>query len=599
MTATTLLRYGISFLVTVLLTVTPALAEDSPENLADPTTATAVSGAPIAPGVSKAELDANVSQLKSEVRSQRDLTELRVGILENEIQQSASYVERLLFAFMISGGIVVFVVLITLNKQTGINNEKMRNLIRESEHALNDLHRMLDRPEAEHFHVSRKLTRIMNKMRETEHAALAQKDIGDIYTASEDPTLPVTLHLQANALKQEQAGDNREAIILWERLLGIDNNNPEILLHLAKNYKKLAETSNGPIVNQYRTSSLDYFQQYATRTNQHLSAAHEQQRLRGTAAAQLPAALVAEKPHETWQPTPPNQKPQPAPPPQSFAVNQTPNTASKLLGESFVTAKPMISRKPIQPKAEMEAASNGNVEATPPAPASTSTPAADQSPPSVTPTQFSEANGKQKEEETKVASVKTAPVKPAKKASVKKAKPIAPVMNKVKTAVGNGKTKTSKKEELSDLDKEKAFNSRIDKSKDYFVRYGEARSADKLRWLESAAGELEIAETYQRNVKLYRLWGITWLEIARMDKGDRQEQITTALKLFDKGDKLKPGELSNEIALCHATLEAEDDCRMALEQARQHGTLNVALCREQPEFLIYQDRGWYQNLLDT
>lgn len=643
----------VTLLVTSVLASTVALAEDNPENLANQPVSV---GAPMVPGVSQTELDANVSQIKSELRSQRDLTELRVNTLENKIQQTADYVERLLVAFLLAGGIVVFVVLVTLNKQSGINNEKMRNLIRESEHALNDLHRMLDRPEAEHFHVSRKLTVIMNKMRKQTNITLPQKDISDIYAAAQDPTLPVTLHLQANALKQEQAGDSREAIILWERLLGIEDNNPEVLLHLAQNYKKLAETTTGPSVHDYRKTSLEYFQQYSVRTNQHLSSAREIQKIRGE-TNQLPQTLVDDPPVSTANTfTAPAQTPPPPPamPERNVEISDRPNTARSLLSDSFTTAKPIAMRKTLPPKppvadavvpptpppdvvqkpAPPQEAKPAVQVKEPPKPSAVSKPAqppeqkvtepaatpakvtkpeqevvqekpqpATQSEPPVVTEQAgieeaTKANGKAAAQAKAIPAPKKADKPASKPADKAKAKP-KPAAPKLKNKAGNGAAKATKKDkELSEVDQIRAFNSRIEKAKDYFGRYNETTSAkQKLNWLNAARDELELAESYQKNVMLYRLWGITELEISRQNKGSRDEHVNRAIELFTRGETIKAGELSNEIALCHATLNEEAECRSALETAKQHGMLNLELCNEQPEFRLYHDRDWYRDLV--
>lgn len=60
--------------------------------------------------VSETELDAQMSQFRSEIRSLRDLTELRLNTLESSQEATTSYVEKLLFAFMVATGLVVFVV---------------------------------------------------------------------------------------------------------------------------------------------------------------------------------------------------------------------------------------------------------------------------------------------------------------------------------------------------------------------------------------------------------------------------------------------------------------------------------------------------------
>ena len=263
-----------------------ALAEDEPRVLAgndEGGTAEQVQS------ISQYTFDTQFSQLSSELRAQRDLANLQLETLENKIEIATSYTERLLFAFMVAGGIVVFVVLVTLNKQSGVNNERMRNLIRECESALEDLHRLIDRPEAEHFHVSRKLNRIMNKMRERDRPSLPQKEISDMYVASEDPTLPVSLHLQANALRCEQSGKWNDAIELWERLLAIEDTNPEVMLHLAQDYKHLAEVNVGEAAARMREVSLGYFQRYATRTNNHI---HSERELRKMTSLGLNARTV-------------------------------------------------------------------------------------------------------------------------------------------------------------------------------------------------------------------------------------------------------------------------------------------------------------------
>lgn len=255
----------------ILLSTHVARAEDEPGNLAGEAEA--------APPLSQFEFDSEISQLQAELRAQRDLADLRLKALETEIHTISGYTERLLLGFLIAGGLVVFVVLYTMSKQTSVNNERMRNLIREADNALDTLHRFTERPEAENFQVSRKLNHIMNKFRERESLSLPQKEMADIYAAAEDPTLPVTLHIQANALRAEVSGDWATAIELWERLLALDSSLPEILLHLAQNYKRLSEVTTDASVERLRMASLEYFQKYSVRTSVHT---HSERELRKT-----------------------------------------------------------------------------------------------------------------------------------------------------------------------------------------------------------------------------------------------------------------------------------------------------------------------------
>ena len=255
----------------ILLGAHVARAEDEPGNLAGEAEA--------APPLSQFEFDSEISQLQAELRAQRDLADLRLKALETEIHTVSGYTERLLLGFLIAGGLVVFVVLYTMSKQTSVNNERMRNLIREADNALDTLHRFTERPEAENFQVSRKLNHIMNKFRERESLSLPQKEMADIYAAAEDPTLPVTLHIQANALRAEVSGDWATAIELWERLLALDSRLPEILLHLAQNYKRLSEVTTDASVERLRMASLEYFQKYSVRTSVHT---HSERELRKT-----------------------------------------------------------------------------------------------------------------------------------------------------------------------------------------------------------------------------------------------------------------------------------------------------------------------------
>ncbi len=237
--------------------------------------ATGVAGAAAAaPGqflpadaLTRDELETKLTQIRQEARSQRDISGLRMEQLEREIERSTSYIQNLLVAFLIAGGIVVFLVLNAIRHQSRVNNYRMRQLIRDSEKALGEIDRVMHRPEAEHFQIARRLGRAMNHMREHEQA-LPQKYVSDIYTAAEDPTLPATLHYQANALRCEQAADWRQAVYLWETLHRMDESNPEILLHLARCYKHMADLATGPEASTHRDTSLRFFQLYTRRTRQ-------------------------------------------------------------------------------------------------------------------------------------------------------------------------------------------------------------------------------------------------------------------------------------------------------------------------------------------
>ena len=280
-----------------------ASAEDSVEGVID-----APAGGGIEAG-SRGEFLNEVNQIRQETRSQRDITNLRIEQMEREMERSTGYVQNLLIAFLIAGGIVVFLVLNTIRHQSRVNIYRMRQLIRDSERALAEIERHVQRPEYDHFQVARRLDRVMNHAREHDRS-MPQKMITDVYSAADDPTLPVSLHYQANALKCEQAADWRQAISFWERLHQMDDGNPEVLLHLASCYKGLAETTPGPEASVYRDTSLRFFQIY-TQRNRNL------QQLQANIASPLQQAPAARQ-----QPAVPAPPPAVSAPPPAAAVTQ-------------------------------------------------------------------------------------------------------------------------------------------------------------------------------------------------------------------------------------------------------------------------------------
>ena len=654
-----------------------ALAEDAPQLLSSEAAPQTTSS----PYVSKFELESQLSQVHSELRSLRDLTELRLNSLDNEITVSSSYVEKLLFAFMIAGAFVVSVVLMTINKESSVNNERMRNLIREAESSLDNLHRMMDRPEAEHFHVSRKLSRIMNKMRERENPSLPQKEIGDIYAASEDPTLPVSLHLQANALRNEQRGDWSNAIHLWEKLLSIDDASPEILLHLAQNYKKLAQVSTGDHASQLREASLDYFQKYSVRTNLHTHSERELRKMASlglmhgevsnlnggnntvsddrsdyaTSGEQAQVAVVTAQPI-TKQPNPAQPK----------ALNMqeykalkkkkaaiTP-TRRKSVTESLLAIKSSVSlRKPLLQKSVEDAKAN---EAQPAAAASPSI-GSNKTQPVVA---VSPSNGSSKTQPVVAANAAPLPDKqePSTTLQVASSKNLDQVAAESKNANGNAKAEKALAEKVIVGDKEevaaevkvsavesqpvqtgkvakarpevssangnnangagdhtdeaisspqpvqgkaaKAYKSRMDKAKEYFTRYGSAKTKkNKMTWLQGALDEFEAASKYSTELEMYRLWGMTVLEKAMVDKGNEQEHVAGAVKVFEMAAAHHASEFCNELSLCHAILGDEGGCRKALEQASERGTLDPDFFLSLPDFEKFKGKSWFKKLEDS
>ena len=299
---------GIGAAACALLAGGSAGAEDSVGGvLAVPAAAEADSG-------SRGELFGEINQIRQESRSQRDITNLRIEQMEREMERSTGYVQNLLIAFLIAGGIVVFLVLNTIRHQSRVNIYRMRQLIRDSERALAEIERHVQRPEYDHFQTARRLDRVMNQAREHERS-LPQKMISDIYAAADDPTLPVSLHYQANALKCEQGSDWRQAISFWERLHQMDDSNPEVLLHLASCYKGLAEGTPGPEASVYRDTSLRFFQLY-TQRNRNL------QQLQANISAppappavSAPAPVRPQPPAVSAPPSPARPSPPPAPPP--------------------------------------------------------------------------------------------------------------------------------------------------------------------------------------------------------------------------------------------------------------------------------------------
>lgn len=565
--------------------------------------------------VSETELDAQMSQFRSEIRSLRDLTELRLNTLESSQDATTSYVEKLLFAFMVATGLVVFVVLVTLNKQSNVNNERMRNLIREAEGALDDLHRLMDRPEAEHFHVSRKLARIMNKLRERENPSLPQKEVSDIFAASEDPTLPVSLHLQANALRSEQRGDWNNAIHFWEKLLSIDDASPEVLLHLAQNYKRLAQVSVPDRASKFREISLDYFQKYTVRTNLHT---HSERELRQMASlgmtqgpvSQLysssePAAAGAGAPAagepEAGQPVPAAPIPKKPAAAQSKtlsfqeyqdlketkAAKKPRKKRRKSTAESLLSVVPAVTRKlasgggmtakeakaALQAKPAKAAASNGS-DAT----------ARKAAKPKAAPVAAAQGNGEAAAKREAAAEEAPAPAPAA------QAAPAAMASN------GSGANGEAAADSGSGS-QEKAFKSRMDKAREHFGRYGSARTKkDRMMWLEGAMEEFEAAAKYSTDVEMFRLWGMTALEKASVDGGNERDHVKAAIAIFETANGSHEDLFCNEISLCHAMLDDEEGCRAALERASRSDALNPDVFLIQPDFEKYKGKPWFQEL---
>ena len=589
--------------------VSPVIAEDSPELLADQQLQQQQSVSFL-----QAEFDAQLSQVRSEVRSQRDLAELRLSVLENKIENSSLYVERLLFAFVVAGAIVTFVVLTTLNKQTGINNEKMRNLIRESERALGDLHRILDRPEAEHFHVSRKLTGVMNKMRQNANVHLTQKEMRDIYASADDPTLPVALHLQANALKQEQSGDFRGAIQIWDQLLAIDDSNVEIYLHLAQNFKQLAETSNDGKGNDYRKASLDFFHEYAVRTNQHMQAEQEVRRhlqLKQDNRKRGPVDIRASGSTHSLSNN--------AITGVSSLIKPQTNEEPKATSPASFPSLPTIIRKPLTETAAQALSSSGKPDELANPETTTSKPAVIKQDDAVTiarksPDIISEHKGngaiaakptgiekhkpskvapparrKERKDSSKQIAVKTASAAPK--------KPVRLKIHASKSALTAQKPNGASKDKPLDPEQIKlAYKSRMAKADECFDRFMNAKPKEQKAWLEAALSEFAIAEQYCKEEKLYRLWGIALLEMLKSKWGDSSELLQQATEKFEQGIALSDGELNNELALCHALNQDEEACRTALEQAHKLGKLNAAIYMEQPEFEVYKAKDWFKQL---
>ncbi len=566
--------------------------------------------------VSETELDAQMSQFRSEIRSLRDLTELRLNTLESSQEATTSYVEKLLFAFMVATGLVVFVVLVTLNKQSNVNNERMRNLIREAEGALDDLHRLMDRPEAEHFHVSRKLARIMNKLRERENPSLPQKEVSDIFAASEDPTLPVSLHLQANALRSEQRGDWNNAIHFWEKLLSIDDASPEVLLHLAQNYKRLAQVSVPERASKFREISLDYFQKYTVRTNLHT---HSERELRQMASlgmtqgpvSQLysssePVAAGAEGPAgsapDAGQPVPA------APIPKKPAAAQAKSLSFQEyqdLKEAGAAKKPRKKRRKstaesllsVVPTVTRKLASGGGMTAKEAKAALQAKPAKAAAP----------SNGSESKP-AKPAKAKPAPVAApaaqgngdaAPEAKAEEAPAPAPAVQAAPApmaANGNGANGDAAAESGASGE-EKAFKSRMDKAREHFGRYGSAKTKkDRMMWLDGAMEEFEAAAKYSTDVEMFRLWGMAALEKASVDGGNERDHVKAAIGIFELANESHEDLFCNEISLCHAMLGDEDGCRAALERASKSDALNPDVFLIQPDFEKYKGKPWFQEL---
>lgn len=612
---------AVASLLLVSLLLPAALAEEQLESL---------SGAAAAPakaeqGISKFELESQLSQIRSELRAQRDIADMRTNAVETKIDLESSSLQRQLISFMLAVGIVAFVVLLTMNKQTNVNNERMRGLIREADQALDELHRLIDRPDTEHFNVSRRLGRVMNKFRERANPSLPQKDITDVYAAADDPTLPVSLHLQANALRCELQGKYADSIMLWEKLLGIDDTSPEVMLHLAQNYKRLAETSSGQQASRYSSFAMDYFQKYSVRTNIHSHSERELRKmgvlgeladspsnLAHQGGAQPPGMQPVQQSLEEEQPAPEARKarlakpelkvqgvartlldlapkPKQAPPaPSPSQVKPTPEPAAQPMQEA--SAPDGKDGKGVEPGKQAPAVEAKQA----PEPKTSAERKAKASKPPPQPKQVAtKARAKPAAAKAKSSVIKR-PAVAANGASKPKPRPKAKA---TAAQVAIGAAGNGAKKELTPTQADAAFKSRSEKALDYFTRYAKATSkGDKLQWLKAAADEYAAAEKYKQDKEVYRMWGITLLEIAGVDTDNSQEHVTVAARLFTRANQTHNGAFCNELALCYAMIDNEPECRKALEAASKQNLLDADIYRGQPSFDKYKQRPWYQEL---
>ena len=591
---------------------TAALAEEEPGSL---------SGAPSVTGVgtpnelTQFELESQLSQVRSELRAQRDIADMRTNAVESKIDLASSSLQRQLISFMLAVGIVVFVVLLTLNKHTNVNNERMRNLIREADRALDDLHRLIDRPDTEHFNVSRRLGRVMNKFRERSNPSLPQKDITDVYAAADDPTLPVSLHLQANALRCELQGKWSDSVILWKKLLNIDDTSPEVMLHLAQNYKRLAEVGEGETAARYSSISMDYFQKYAVRTNIHTHSERELRKMGMIGELASTPSNLAHHPTSSPPASMPVREsladqatPAPQPPMPPKVQLAKPELKTKSIAGSLLDITPKKAEDKPQEVAEPE---EKKKEAFEQARESEEKNAEKEKRPSSPEPQSSAVSPDKQRKSSPGPSSRAEKVKPKAAEPAVKASPARPPVINRSGVASNGAAKpkvsaaspsagNGKKKELSAEQIEIAYKSRTSKARDYFKRYASAkRKSDKLQWLAAAAGEYEAAEKYKQEKEMYQLWGIAILETAGVDVDNYKTHAANAAKLFKRANEICDAGLFNELALCYAMVDNEIECRKVLEIASERKLLDADIYQSQPSFEKYKERPWYQELASS
>ena len=598
------------FLFSLITTAGAQITQDNTDNKED------ASGA-------QQEMKERFLNLERRILDQNELGLRRLEHVEERINSSQQYVDRILLIFALSILLIFLFIFTGIKNQQKIVTERVHRSIRDADNLMRDIQRDLARPEMEHLRISQILRRLMRQLRNQNNNpqnAAAAGHVNEIRHACNDPYLPVSLHFIARILIAEYDDNWNTAAQMLEQLREMDPSDSDVLLHLSHVHKNIAtRASNQKLQNLHQRLSYQYYGQFT-------AAVQSEQVLAPNESLAPPASMPAAPPPITNTKTSaPTKAPAPPPPVTNTVAPATPTTPPP----ATTTSVPIPKAPPPAPENKPTTV---NTATAPTAPSTSATSTAPTFVPTTTPTTQLQPSAPN----TKTAITVVNPKRSEKMilnelTKIKNIQPSAVLdtladssKHFLKKSLSGSVGLTSKLQNLFQTFSEKdsgplpflpvPATSIVPQSgepnalkmwqeiKNGDLNMERATTAKTIRernkFIDSAIISYTQAQSYDTNEILYHNWGIALLAKAlHVPEKKRAPFYNSAVDKFLAGNVVKAHYFDFHIASLYAIIGNSKECLKWLTVTRENNGIDVGALRQAPDFDLVRHEPWFDQFL--
>ena len=584
---------------------------------------------------SQLEIDLMLEKLRTESLVGQQISEDRISGLNDRMEDTKNYIDRLLIIFGVSAALILFLMMNNMRLKQTNAIQRISRLLRDADALLKEVKQEINRPEMDYVRLGQNLRNIMRRLREGSPLALPPNLLQQVRTAANNPNLPVLYHLIAKALLAEQTEDWDAARAHLEHLHDMDHSEPDVLLHLSHVHNRLAQSAKGvrgKIAKEHLHLSYEYYTNYAMMMHAPSGAVAQFSRDQLSLPDDWAAEAIAPEQQsalETQQAKPqalPGSA-QPSSPARENILTQpsSPAPATKKIPKGASAKRRTTIDDLITINSDVAQSSNAaqsdNVVQSGDAAASDNTPqpraavqpshttgsdhvaAPPSSPPVASPPPTSgvsteqpppAANGAVANEASSEAIGAKGPKILKMKESLEKR--FSTIKQIASTQLSNRrlpKSQLAKMTPAERVDYEMKFaGSLVSQAKEA------QRTRDRGALLAKAVACYENVQAIKTSVDLYYQWGLTILLQAFNEESDRRKMyLTSAADKFKAGNLVQENAFNFYLASLYAVANDEFNTRHWLKVCKQHGNIDANAIRHAPDFDSFRDKAWFQEYL--